>query len=198
MRKLPQCIIQLRSLKHLDLWDNKISELPAAIGELHQLESLELGFNPLTTLPESFLRLTNLQRLDLSDTEIRKLPPVVLQLRRLITLDLSNNGLTELPEGLRMLTQLKELHLHSNESLNLPREILGSRSHETSPENPPVAAERILEYYFRTRGAPRPLNEAKLVLVGFGGVGKTSLVRRLINDQFDQHEPKTEGIDINV
>jgi len=55
-----------------------------------------------------------------------------------------------------------------------------------------------LEYYFRTRGGQRPLNEAKLVLVGFGGVGKTSLVRRLIADRFDQNEAKTEGINISI
>ena len=42
----------------------------------------------------------------------------------------------------------------------------------------------------------RPLNEAKLVLVGFGGVGKTSLANRLIHDRFHPREPMTDGIAI--
>ncbi|MEL6763156.1 MAG: COR domain-containing protein [Cyanobacteria bacterium J06607_6] len=41
-----------------------------------------------------------------------------------------------------------------------------------------------------------PLNEAKLILVGFGNVGKTSLVNRLVYKTFDRDSPKTEGIQI--
>jgi len=41
-----------------------------------------------------------------------------------------------------------------------------------------------------------PLNEAKLILVGFGEVGKTSLVNRLVHDAFIPRESKTEGIAI--
>jgi internalin A len=50
----------------------------------------------------------------------------------------------------------------------------------------------ILDYYFRPK---RPLLEAKLILVGRGAVGKTSLVNRLIHNTFDQVK-KTEGIKI--
>ena len=41
-----------------------------------------------------------------------------------------------------------------------------------------------------------PLNEAKLILVGRGGVGKTSLVNRLVHNSFEKDEKKTEGIQI--
>jgi internalin A len=50
----------------------------------------------------------------------------------------------------------------------------------------------ILDYYFRPK---RPLLEAKLILVGRGAVGKTSLVNRLVHNTFGQ-EKKTEGIKI--
>jgi internalin A len=53
----------------------------------------------------------------------------------------------------------------------------------------------ILEYYFRSRQS-RPLNEAKLILVGRGGAGKTSLVNRLLHGGFDKDERKTPGISI--
>ena len=53
----------------------------------------------------------------------------------------------------------------------------------------------ILEYYFRLRGGKRPLNEAKLILVGRGAVGKTSIVNRLVDNVF-KDEKKTEGIKI--
>lgn len=41
-----------------------------------------------------------------------------------------------------------------------------------------------------------PLNEGKLILVGRGGVGKTSLVRRLVHKDFRNDEPETQGISI--
>jgi small GTP-binding protein len=42
----------------------------------------------------------------------------------------------------------------------------------------------------------QPLNEAKVILVGQGTVGKTSLVKRLLDNQFDTDERKTDGINI--
>jgi len=51
---------------------------------------------------------------------------------------------------------------------------------------------------FSTRGGKRRLNEAKLLLVGFGGVGKTSIVNKLVHGKpFDLQEKKTDGIAIS-
>ncbi len=47
-------------------------------------------------------------------------------------------------------------------------------------------------------GEKRPLNEGKLILVGRGEVGKTSLVRRLVDNEFRGDESKTQGINISL
>ena len=53
-----------------------------------------------------------------------------------------------------------------------------------APVKPAKTAE-ILDYYFRIRtGAKSPLNEAKLILLGRGEVGKTCVVNRLVHDKF--------------
>ncbi|MEE4358858.1 MAG: COR domain-containing protein [Desulfococcaceae bacterium] len=58
--------------------------------------------------------------------------------------------------------------------------------------------QKILNYYFEhQKQDKKPINEAKMLIVGQGAVGKTSLVRRLVNDEFNPHESKTDGIDIN-
>ena len=55
----------------------------------------------------------------------------------------------------------------------------------------------ILRYYFQSQHQPaRQLNEAKILIVGQGDVGKTSLVKRLVHGAFDPGEPQTEGINI--
>jgi small GTP-binding protein len=41
-----------------------------------------------------------------------------------------------------------------------------------------------------------PLNEAKVIFVGEGGVGKTSLIKRLTDGTFKPHENRTQGLDI--
>jgi internalin A len=55
----------------------------------------------------------------------------------------------------------------------------------------------IIHYYLKNFSEPtRPLNEAKVLLVGEAKVGKTSLARRLIEGRFDRNESMTEGINI--
>ena len=61
-----------------------------------------------------------------------------------------------------------------------------------SPPTPPTSSTSTSA----PAAKPRPLNEAKLILVGFGDVGKTSLVNRLVHDTFTAGEAKTEGIAI--
>ncbi|MCG9890853.1 MAG: TIR domain-containing protein [Thermosynechococcaceae cyanobacterium MS004] len=99
---------------------------------------------------------------------------------------------------MNQLAQLERLYLHDNDALHLPNEILGPTWEEVNNiDATPAKPCDILDYYFRTRqGEKRPLNEAKLILVGYGDVGKTSLVNRLVNNTFDKYSPKTEGIQI--
>jgi len=105
--------------------------------------------------------------------------------------------LTAVPETFQRLTSLQALYLHGNEALGLPMEVLGpTRQDVLNKQAQPAKPSDILEYYFRVRGDRRPLNEAKLILVGRGAVGKTSIVQRLVDNQFDPNEKKTEGIQI--
>ena len=58
---------------------------------------------------------------------------------------------------------------------------------------PPAEPSNVLGDYYRKE---RPLNEAKLIVVGRGGVGKTCLVKRLVSDEFNPREVRTDGIRI--
>ncbi|MBN8658237.1 MAG: GTP-binding protein [Anaerolineae bacterium] len=56
----------------------------------------------------------------------------------------------------------------------------------------------ILAYYFDiVEKHKNPLNEIKLLVVGQGSVGKTSLVQQFLANKFNAIETKTEGIVIN-
>jgi GTPase SAR1 family protein len=87
--------------------------------------------------------------------------------------------------------QLQTLNLRNNRDL---RDLVPSEILETTD------AQAILAAYRRYRAADeqktlRPLNEAKLLVVGNEAVGKTSLLRYLINGKpRDPNEKKTPGI----
>jgi internalin A len=149
-----------------------LRELPAEITGLRHLLSLDLSYNRLSSLPDSLGRLTQLK-----------------------SLDLTGNVLTSLPDSLLSLRSLETLYLHGNEHLGLPAEILGPTRYEVAHGATPASPDAILEYYYRVQRGGRSLNEAKLILVGRGGVGKTSIVNRLVYKLF-QDEKRTEGIQI--
>ncbi len=226
LAELPDMIRQLEELKTLSIGDNPLTTLPDFLGSL-PLRQLYVTFSPLVFLPSSIIgKLTQLRGLNLTATQLRYLPETIGNLNNLEYLDLAHNQLFELPESIgglsqlqyllldfnqlvrlpdtmRKLSALRVLLLHGNDHLGIPAEILGDeRDFLTFGENrdysSPNPAE-ILDYYFRTRRERSlRLNEAKILVVGQGGVGKTSLVKRLVGEPFDPLELKTEGIHIDV
>ena len=67
----------------------------------------------------------------------------------------------------------------------------------TDTSQDPGSIEEIFNYLHQLyNGEVRPLNEAKLLLVGQGSVGKTSLIKRLIDNQFNPHQPQTDGLSV--
>jgi internalin A len=92
-----------------------------------------------------------------------------------------------LPKSILALKDLEILNLQINK-LNIPPEIL-EKTYE-----PQV----ILNYYISvTEQKRQSINEIKLLIVGQGSVGKTSLVQQILRGTFNQDQTKTEGISIN-
>jgi internalin A len=183
---LPSEIGQLANLTLLDLSNNQLTEFPIEISQLSKLMVLDLIRNPLTELPPEIGQLTNLYGLYLRAAMLTVLPREIGQLTNLRGLVISRNNLATLPPEIGRLTNLRTFDVRHN-PLPIPPEILEKK------EEPAT----IINYYLQHQvGQKKPLNEAKMVLVGQAGVGKTSLVRRLMEDRFDPNENKTEGIDI--
>ena len=96
---------------------------------------------------------------------------------------MANNQISTLPIEIKNLKKLRRLDL-TGTLLQIPPEILG-RTDEP---------QAILDYYFSH--TKKALNECKVLVVGQGSVGKTSLIQQLITSKFNPSETKTEGIAI--
>lgn len=197
LRELPRELWRLTALKVLYLSGNQICELPREVGWLAGLRELYLYNNLLEELPREIGKLTALKELDLSRNEIRELPREFGQLIALEELELTGNKLDEVPRELGQLTALRRLYLHDNPGLGIPAEVLGPAWDEVYNRVgvQPASPAAILDYYFsKQAGTARALDEVKLLLVGRGGAGKTSMVEQLMRGSFNKKQKSTTGI----
>ena len=172
---------------YLDLSNNGLTELPQEISKLVSVQYLNLDINQLSTLPLEITKLLNLKWLRLDNNRLTTLPSEIGQLVNLKWLRLDNNQLTTLPPEIGQLVNLQELYIYGNPLYNIPPEILNDY------RNP----NKITNYYFQLLKNKKNLNEAKMLIVGQGSVGKTSLVNRLTKNMYNDAENKTNGIQIN-
>ena len=179
----------------LDLGGLGLTEIPEVITQLTYLEFLYLTNNQLTRLPKIIAQLTHLKSLSLSNNKLTEIPEIITQLSYLESLYLDNNRLKKLPRKIAKLKRLKRLVLKQN-PLPIPEEIIrkGRGEYPWQDGTPKVIIDYYLEYLAKGK---YPLNEAKVILVGQGTVGKTSLVKRLCAKEFDSTEKKTDGITIS-
>lgn len=196
LETLPPSIGKLNRLQTLVLDGNKLTEIPESLKPLKQLQFLYLNSNRLGSLPEWLSEFSDLEVLDLERNQLATLPRSLGQLRRLRFLDLSSNRLVALPQSLAQAKSLTELYLHNNPDLGIPADILGPAWTSVMEGYHAADPEVILAFYFANqKQTAKPLNEVKLLLVGHGRVGKTSLSKALRGVAHDEREPETPGIE---
>ncbi|MCX6584250.1 MAG: GTP-binding protein [Candidatus Aminicenantes bacterium] len=222
LTKLPDKISQLEKLKELDLSINQLSAFPLELLEIKGLTGLYLHNNNIKELPLEINQLKNLEELSLGNlneknmlempllldaykknnspnNEIASLPPAISQLKNLSYLFLSNLQLNRLPTGMPNFKGFKGNDqtriiranlipiLHKNLALEGNRFDIAEEMYDKEPAE-------LIQYLLDLEKGKKPLHEAKIIFVGNGDVGKTSLVNRLKFNRFDEKESQTNGI----
>jgi internalin A len=187
LKSIPPELAQLTNLQRLYLQNNQLSSIPPELAQLTNLQALGLSSNQVTLMPDVLGRLTNLQILDLTSNQLTSVPPELAELTNLQRLYLDDNGLTQLPEGLGELTNLTEIRLDGN-PLESPL-----------PEVVMKGTIAIINYLHQLQKEGRDrVYEAKLLIVGEAGAGKTSFAKKVQDPAYEltYGEKSTEGIDI--
>ena len=197
---IPDSIANLANLTTLHLYGNRIKAIPDAIANLTNLTTVYLDNNKITAIPDAIANLANLTQLDLSSNQITQIPDEIANLANLIRLNLSYNQIKEITKQVLLLPKLQEFNLEGNKLLELTKLYAQKNNLAIAPEifasnsdNGQKAFNYVRELILKNN---RPLHEAKLLLVGQGSVGKTSLMERLIRDQYDKNQPQTDGLNV--
>jgi len=205
----------LTVLTYLDLENNRLTGVSPLAG-LTALTTLWLNNNQLTDL-FPLAGLTALTGLYLHNNQLTGVIPLA-GLTALTTLWLENNRLTDV-SCLAGLKELKVLDLRENAITQVPeslildgRPITWEREGRENGlflagnplESPPIEVvkqghEAVVNYFQELKKASVRLLQSKLLLVGNGDVGKTTLMKKLIDPTFEviqRMEPTTHGIHI--
>ncbi|MDQ1352697.1 MAG: internalin [Acidobacteriota bacterium] len=208
-------IKELKQLTDLDLSNNKLSNI-FPLKELKQLTNLDLGNNNLSDI--SLLKdLNNLTHLCLSSNKISDISSIK-ELKHLTRLFLKNNRLSDI-SPIKELKNLTSLDLRNNKITHLFVELThlntdmeywsykadGNMLLSDNPlESPPIEIAvqgklAIINYFKEIEESPVRLLESKLLIVGAGAVGKTTLMQKLKDNNFKvvkEEEATTHGINI--
>jgi len=212
-------IQNLINLNSLDISNNKHIQDFSFIQNLTNLNSLDISNNNISNV--SFIQnLTNLNSLNISNNNISD-ASFIQNLTNLYSLNISNNNISD-ASLIQNLTNLNSLNISNNNfddfELFLP---LVKKGIPVRPEKrynqigvfieenpwsiPPMEIlqngnEAIIDYFNNLQEQGKSyLYEAKMILVGKGGVGKTSLNTKLQdrNNPLPEEKATTKGIDID-
>ena len=174
----------------LDLSMLNLNELPDDISDLNNLVELDLSYNFFSEIPQSVVKLCDLKKLNISNNYLISADFIDGVYYNLEELDISSNLLYTIPESLSFLHNCERILFHENPFLGqLPISI----SHYDI---------RYLQDFLKLNiyTEKERLYETKLIFVGKGEVGKTTLMKVIKDDAININcgtEETTHGINID-
>ncbi len=207
LTELPEEVRELVWLKELYLYKNlNLEKLPNWIYELKNLQELNCSFTKIDSL-EPISSLSNLQKLNCFGTKIDSLEPIY-SLSNLQVLNCFGTNIDSL-EPIYSLSNLQVLNCSGTNvsslepiiRINSNQKLLHIMAYDCPLITPPIefvphGYQAIKEYFSQIQENATNLNEVKIIFLGEGASGKTSLIKRLRNEEFDPHESQTHGIRI--
>ncbi|HAS43483.1 MAG TPA: hypothetical protein DCS93_23590 [Microscillaceae bacterium] len=205
LKILPASITQLTQLNRLKANNCGLSEFSPLLLSLTNLTYLEINHNFIQSIPTEIYQLIHLKELYITHNRLQWIAPETFFLPSLEIIRLEGNPLDEPPEEIihQGLAAMRNyyVHLYSQSAKATEEDEIDKLVKELNVQNEEL--KRNLHsfqelFYLRSLPETDQLNEVKLLLVGEGRVGKTTLAKALrVPDYQLEHESSTEGIDIS-
>ncbi|WP_223599830.1 COR domain-containing protein [Chryseobacterium sp. GVT01B] len=176
---------------YLNLSGLRLLDIPEDISNMDYLIELDLSYNFLPTLPEMVAKMRYLKILNLKNNYLTNIDFIYGVYYAHTYINISNNLLYDVPESLTYLNYKTEIDFQSNPFISkLPEALVDS------------SIQRIKDYFdlIKNYDNREKLYETKLIFVGKGEVGKTTLMKVLKNNKtrvIKGKEDTTHGINID-
>jgi Leucine-rich repeat (LRR) protein len=193
--RVPAPLIDLAKLTDLNLAGVWPDQIPDWLFGLPELTTLNLSHNGLDDLPAAITDARRLTHLELAYSRFSRIPDGIWELSALEHLDLSYCPITQIPADILRLGRLQELWIYS------PAQRMAPELAVPPPEVAEQGLEAIKSYWRQQQEVGMDfLAEAKLLIVGEAGAGKTTLAKKILNPSYllDSQEASTEGIDVST
>lgn len=186
-------IRMLKNLITIDLSYNQIKDI-SFLEDIHGIQYLHLGYNQIEDI-SPILHLDNLRCVSLNYNKINNISLFCAgKFKTIEHVDLDNNLISKLPSCVIDFSietvfsdnfEVGKINVGGNPLTHPPPEIIKQ-------------GREAMRAYFRSfeKDEAVTLHEAKVLLVGDGKAGKTSLLKRLQGLPFDEHESQTHGINV--
>ncbi len=205
---IPKRIEQLKNLRVLSLSCKNTKFEDDKTLDLQNLTYLDISYCDYPQIPKPLL-IPSLEGIKY-DCPSQILSEDFLLLNNLKEIYFRHFALTKLPEGFVNLKKIKYLYLLNSKILYFPRSLGNAENlvflsiadthleEKIPPEIFKQSAKEIVSYvlYLLSSSSKTYFNEAKMLIVGQGSVGKTSVLKRILHNTYTTEE-STEGIDIS-
>ena len=206
LKILPESLAQLTGLKRLKVNNCGLSAFSPLILSLTNLAYLEINHNLIPSIPVEIYQMIHLKELHIAHNHLTWVAPETFFLPSLETIHLEDNPLDDPPEeiihqGLPALRNYYVHLYHSRGTQSADEHEIDQLVQELNTQNEELKRNlHKFQELFQQKSLPETdyLNEVKLLLVGEGRVGKTTLAKALrIPDYQLEDQSSTEGIDIS-
>lgn len=193
LEELPASFDCWPRLRRLGVGGERLRALPQSLGELPALEELVVEGPPLRALPETLVGHQRIKAISLQHTELESIPDWLFRLPRLCVFNVGRYGSLGPPRRWTLPASL----LDTGEMLHFrigPQYVI-----DPPPEVVAQGLDAIKAHMRQSREQGQDfLTEAKLLIVGEAGAGKTTLALRLVDPDASMPaaDASTEGIDV--
>ncbi|WP_158623299.1 COR domain-containing protein [Corallococcus sp. CA053C] len=207
---IPDWVFDFSELETLGVGYNKIRNIPRAIGRLSNLRSFVVNDNFISDLPMAMAKNSNLKWVHLNNNLFKRMPAVLFELKQLQSLSIASSGEERsiswiyghvpIVGAKRRRGRIREVGADILSLADLSELNVSGQPIQTPPEEVVAQGVGAIKNYWRQRAEVGTdyLCEAKLIIVGEPGAGKTSLANKILKPEYElrPEEKSTEGIDV--
>lgn len=183
---IPKALKHLPQLTYLDCFGCKFRNIPNNIINKN-IKAIGIECYDADELAK-ICKMKKLEEIFLTGSELKTLPIDISDLKFLRRLHLVNSKVEVIPESLLNLKQLKYFNIDNTPlANNIPKEMIRQGPYD------------VISYICRQQNQQEVyfFNESKMIIVGQGNVGKSCLLDRIMNSNYEEKE-STEGIDVKT